>query len=48
MLNQIEYSVCLMMLNQLLEAKKITKKEYEKVKISLMKEYQISSEILSG
>ncbi|ASD51139.1 conjugal transfer protein [Erysipelothrix rhusiopathiae] len=48
MLNQIEYSVCLMMLNQLLEAKQITKKEYDKVKISLMKEYQISSEILSG
>ena len=48
MLNQIEYSVCLMMLNQLLESKQITKKEYEKVKMSLMKEYQISSEILSG
>lgn len=48
MLNQIEYSVCLMMLNQLLEAKQITKKEYENIKIILMKEYQISSEILSG
>lgn len=39
--NNMKYSIQLAMLNQLLELKLITDKEYNTIKIELMKKYNI-------
>lgn len=43
--NLIQYSMELSMLSQLLLAKQITEKEYQKIKIELMKEYRVQSDL---
>lgn len=43
--NLLQYSIELSLLSQLLECKQITETEYQKIKLQLMKEYHIQSDL---
>ena len=43
--NLLRYSIELSLLSQLLQCKQITEVEYQKIKVKLMKEYHIQSDL---